>query len=105
METYIRNTDGWIADIQTRLTEDYERHRQRLQELTVDTSDPGEAHTRAAMIAATQQSLEELQAALRRIEEDQYGICARCQGEIPRERLEVLPQARFCVPCQQRQSG
>lgn len=105
METYIRNTDGWIADIQTRLTEDYERHRQRLQELTADTSDPGEAHTRAAMIAATQQSLEELQAALRRIEEDQYGICARCQGEIPRERLEVLPQARFCVPCQQRQSG
>lgn len=105
METFIRETDGWIEDIKTRLTEDKERHMQRLQELTVDTSEPGEVHNRAAMIAATQQSLEEIQGALRRIEEDRYGICARCGGEIPRERLEVLPQARFCVPCLQKQGG
>jgi hypothetical protein len=25
--------------------------------------------------------------------------CARCQAEIPAERLEVLPETRLCVAC------
>ena len=45
---------------------------------------------------------DEVKDALRRIREEQYGVCARCGGEIPRERLEVLPHAKFCVPCLQR---
>ncbi|WP_083999353.1 TraR/DksA C4-type zinc finger protein [Actinoplanes utahensis] len=27
--------------------------------------------------------------------------CERCASAIPAERLEVLPHARFCVPCRQ----
>jgi hypothetical protein len=25
--------------------------------------------------------------------------CARCQGEIPLERLEILPDTRLCIVC------
>ncbi|WFE55320.1 TraR/DksA C4-type zinc finger protein [Micromonospora sp. WMMD1155] len=33
-----------------------------------------------------------------------YGLCERCHESIPAERLDVLPHARFCVPCQEKQN-
>lgn len=30
-----------------------------------------------------------------------YGFCRACGGCIPRRRLEVLPTATLCVPCQE----
>jgi DnaK suppressor protein len=30
-----------------------------------------------------------------------FGICERCGSEIPIERLEVLPFARYCIECQE----
>ncbi|GAB3149539.1 hypothetical protein GCM10027290_35930 [Micromonospora sonneratiae] len=93
---------GWIDDLRTQLTGEFEAQTARLTELTADAGDSGEAHTRAALIAATRQSLTQVTEALRRIAEGRYGACEKCAGEIPRERLEILPHARFCVPCQQK---
>lgn len=94
---------NWLDELRSTLTNDFELQTARLTELTADTGDPAEAHTRDALIAATRQSLDQITGALRRIAEDRYGICERCAAPIPPERLEVLPHARFCVPCQQKQ--
>jgi DnaK suppressor protein len=40
--------------------------------------------------------------ALRRIEEGTYGICEACGRRIPKARLDVKPEARFCVDDQAR---
>ena len=40
--------------------------------------------------------------ALERIERHHYGKCLHCGQEISSTRLEVLPFARFCVPCQEK---
>lgn len=93
----------WLDDLRTTLTNDFEAQTVRLTQLTADTGDPGEAHTQSALIAATRRSIEQVSGALRRLAEGRYGICERCSAAIPRERLEVLPHARFCVPCQQKQ--
>jgi len=45
------------------------------------------------------QQLGEIDAALERLAEGQYGVCAECEEEIPRGRLEVLPEARACAAC------
>ena len=39
--------------------------------------------------------------ALRKIykESDRYGICENCGRDIPLERLEMVPWARFCLEC------
>jgi RNA polymerase-binding transcription factor DksA len=37
--------------------------------------------------------------ALARIEAGSYGVCRRCGGAIPVERLALRPAARFCVSC------
>jgi RNA polymerase-binding transcription factor DksA len=85
------------------LTSEFEAQTARLTQLTADTGDPSDPHTHAALIAATRQSLEQVTAALRRMAEGTYGLCERCGKAIPSERLEILPHARFCVPCQSRQ--
>jgi DnaK suppressor protein len=47
-------------------------------------------------------NLKEVEEALERIEKKHYGKCLHCGEEISLKRLEVLPFARFCVPCQEK---
>jgi DnaK suppressor protein len=94
----------WLRSARERLTQEYEAQSAHLAQLTAEPGDAAEAHTRDAMIATTRESLEQLQAALTRISEGRYGKCEDCGEAIPQERLEIRPQARFCVPCQSRRS-
>lgn len=45
---------------------------------------------------------EDIQAALERIEQGTFGNCEACEGPIGRARLDALPTARRCKPCQER---
>jgi RNA polymerase-binding transcription factor DksA len=44
-------------------------------------------------------ALEQIEAALVRIEDGQYGVCVECEAKIPKARLQVLPQTPYCVKC------
>jgi DnaK suppressor protein len=46
--------------------------------------------------------LGEVVAALRRIEEERFGICERCGHAIARERLAAVPYVPFCIRCERR---
>lgn len=46
-----------------------------------------------------EKTLEDVSAALERMDAGTYGICERCQGVISTARLEAVPQTRFCVGC------
>ena len=48
------------------------------------------------------QTLDRIEAALRKIEKGVYGRCESCQRTIPRQRLEVMPWARYDIACQAR---
>jgi DnaK suppressor protein len=45
----------------------------------------------------------EIEEAIRRIDEGIYGSCEACGADIDLRRLEVLPSARYCLRCQERQ--
>lgn len=47
------------------------------------------------------QKLRLLNAALLRLREGEYGVCTHCDKPIPPRRLQVLPWANYCVPCQE----
>lgn len=49
---------------------------------------------------ALENKLKDINLALEKIEKGQYGICEKCQKEIPLARLKVSPEARFCLKCQ-----
>jgi DnaK suppressor protein len=45
------------------------------------------------------EKLHNIDEALLRIHEGEYGVCEECDEEIPLGRLKVLPFARHCVKC------
>ncbi|HTP24114.1 MAG TPA: TraR/DksA C4-type zinc finger protein [Anaeromyxobacteraceae bacterium] len=52
-----------------------------------------------AIDETTRRELAEIDAALRRIEEGNYGRCELCGGPMGLQRLRAIPEARFCVSC------
>jgi DnaK suppressor protein len=44
-------------------------------------------------------TLEQIEAALERIEVGVYGVCVECEAKIPKARLQVLPHTAYCVKC------
>ncbi len=46
--------------------------------------------------------LDEVEAALRRIEKKTYGLCEANGERISSERLKAIPYARYCISCQAR---
>lgn len=49
------------------------------------------------------QQLRLIDEALDRLRSGDYGSCLACGEPIPPKRLRVLPWARYCVPCQERE--
>jgi DnaK suppressor protein len=47
----------------------------------------------------SEQVLNEIDAALRRIDDGTYGICTNCGKQIAEERLEARPWASLCIDC------
>ena len=44
--------------------------------------------------------LASIEAALGRFDRGEFGICEECEGAIPLRRLQAIPWASYCVPCQ-----
>ncbi|MFA6376822.1 MAG: TraR/DksA family transcriptional regulator [Candidatus Paceibacterota bacterium] len=42
-----------------------------------------------------------VEAAITKIAKGTYGKCEKCGEDIPLERMEIFPEARFCVDCQE----
>ncbi|PSK67776.1 General stress protein 16O [Micromonospora sp. MH33] len=88
------------------LERQFREHTDQLTELTLLSRqrDHGghDPDTLRRLIEVAQQGIADTAQALRRMSEGTYGVCERCGQDIPRARLEILPSARFCVPCQQR---
>lgn len=47
------------------------------------------------------ESLRQVEAALKRIDRGEFGICLECQEAISKKRLAVVPWAAYCLQCQQ----
>jgi DnaK suppressor protein len=45
--------------------------------------------------------LKDVQAAIKRLNDGSFGICLRCDEEIPEKRLKAVPWAAYCVSCQE----
>ena len=105
-----------------KLTELHQRLRQRLAVAEQEVLHPGGANASCGssnspthqgdlgsdqidqdldlgMLQNVSQTLEEVDAALMRIQEGTFGKCEECGTVISEQRLNVLPYARHCVEC------
>ena len=46
------------------------------------------------------QILRDIEAALRKINKNTYGLCEHCKKRIEKKRIKALPSARYCITCQ-----
>lgn len=44
----------------------------------------------------------DLSMALQRIQKDRYGVCEKCNKTISLTRMELVPEARFCIDCERK---
>jgi len=54
------------------------------------------------LASSDRELLYEFDDALKKIEEGTFGICEQCKSLITKIRLRAIPQARFCVKCQEK---
>ena len=58
-----------------------------------------------ALEGAFLSEIEEIESALKRIEQGTYGECATCGANISERRMEALPFATQCIDCANRQAS
>jgi RNA polymerase-binding protein DksA len=108
------------AQILALLTERRERLVQRIRQALIERREesqmrdaPGshgwgaapEGNISLAMVAQQQQLLAQIDAAIQRHKAGTYGRCVGCGEEIPLPRLQALPFAQRCAPCQEEWEG
>jgi len=73
---------------------------------TVDLADKAaNSYTKEFLFGMTNTDrtiLNMIDAALKRIQADEYGVCANCQEELQQKRLEAVPWAKHCIACQEK---
>ena len=55
------------------------------------------------VLGSEEDALEQIEAAIERIEDGSYGLCEVCGVKIPKSRLEAIPYAAQCVRCTSQQ--
>jgi len=95
--------EGLVGQVQE--AEAYSRERD--SEATQDPADmAANAYTKELLVSMSdndRQLLNLIDEALERIEAGSYGKCVRCGAVLPDKRLDALPWARHCLPCQDMQ--
>jgi len=87
------------SDIRAKLTKLEAECLQARAEVMTAIAEDGLDAVPIARGESLERTLEDIRAALARVDAGTYGRCARCGGAIPEARLELRPFAATCVPC------
>src|ERR1700693_523953 len=83
-----------------------EEGREADDDQTVDLADKAtNSYTKEFLFGMTNTDrtiLNMIDAALKRINSNEYGLCANCQEEMQQKRLEAVPWAKHCISCQEK---
>jgi len=96
-----------LREVRTELENSDDQHRIDL--LNSEPGDSGDesmanalADFNVAILDRQIHGLRDIEAAFRRIENEEYGVCIDCGEEIGFDRLMAYPTAKRCIVCQER---
>jgi DnaK suppressor protein len=98
---------GRLEDMLRRLVANIERMIEAVHEESrvpgEHDREPSETVDKEVGLEQNEQALHaEVLAALARIEKGTFGRCEECGADIPEERLDVVPYARWCISCERK---
>ncbi|MDO8609493.1 MAG: TraR/DksA family transcriptional regulator [bacterium] len=109
-----------MSEIKVRLEKERRKTIEQIEELKLDDPflNPDHANDNAAVdtdvreqvghdtieaqIKDLERRLGEIDAALKRINKNTYGICDKCFKAIPQARLDLIPEAQYCIDCEKK---
>lgn len=105
-----------LAALRANLREQRLFRQEQLQQLSsaaptradafLDRRAAAQTEVRVKLAASARMVLADVESALTRMDQGCYGNCDLCRKPITRERLMIVPQARYCTRCQQvREAG
>lgn len=65
-------------------------------------SDSADHDLTMSLLGSEKEALDQIEGALKRIEDGSFGKCEECGMQIPKPRLEAIPYAALCVQCASR---
>ncbi len=104
-----------LLERQRELTVEVEKLSEELMDLSIDQEDEhggvgnhladdgsslGEQERISTVGEDFKEQLQQIDAALRRMEDGTYGSCQRCGKAVKVDRLRALPFAAYCIDCQ-----
>ncbi len=101
---------GILINLRTEIGGEYERAVETTNEQFGDSNLPDaneeasrtiERRLHLQMSDKNHQTLTQIEDALDRINDGEYGICLECGEDILPARLQLIPYARFCVECKE----
>lgn len=95
VHTAVASWEDFRVQLEALRTDCLQQREQALTAVAQDGTD-SVAWTRSSSLERT---VQEIEAALSRIEAGTYGACVGCGFAIPAERLELRPFASTCVSC------
>ena len=91
------------AELLREVNESYATCRELGQDGVADIGDmSANAYSRDMLFnlsEAQRQRIRDIEAALERIDQGEYGVCMQCGETIAPRRLEVRPFSRYCIDC------
>lgn len=103
-------SEALIRQARSALEDERDDLRRRIEELATEDSElsydenfadsgqvAAEQNEVQSLSASLQEQLDEVQRALTRIDEGEYGLCEVCGRPIQEERLEAVPAATLCI--------
>jgi DnaK suppressor protein len=95
-----RLTEQWQAEV-THITELSLRLHDHLDAAPGDESNGIDERAMVTAVSGARLNLEDIEAALARLDAGTFGICQACGAGLPFERLEAMPHMRYCAGCHQ----
>jgi DnaK suppressor protein len=95
--------DEILGNVSIMEHETLQRERSDLSNMPIHMADAGtdnyEIENTLGLMDSERKLLGQIDEALQRIEDGTYGVCAGDGHTIPRQRLDAIPWAKFCVGC------
>ena len=85
------------------LNKDHSRTTSMPTSLAELGSDNFDQELTLSLLGNENDALDQIEAAIERIDDGRYGRCEECGVKIPKSRLEAIPYAALCVGCASQQ--
>ena len=102
-ETLIKKKDDLTRNLRSELNELEAPDKHHLADLEEMASDANDTDSLCEIMEVGVNTLEQVDTALRKLDDGTYGVCEACDTDIPIARLEALPFASLCIPCKEKE--